>query len=93
MIKTNLLFRKSEAGFPKRKQSRRKRLILSKKKQSPKKKADFDKKKQSPKKKADFDKKSFLSEKKTKKCFSKEKNQIRYLLHKDLIIIENIIIR
>jgi len=78
MIKTNLIFRKSEAGFPKRKQSRRKRLILSKKKQSQKKKADFDKKKQSPKKKADFDKKSFLSEKKNKEMFfqRKKSNQI-----------------
>ncbi len=73
MIKTNLLFRKSEAGFPKRKQSRRKRLILSKKKQSQKKKADFDKKKQSPKKRLILTKKSFLSEKKQRNVFPKKK--------------------
>ena len=77
MKKTNLLFRKSEAGFPKRKQSRRKRLILSKKKQSPKKKADFDKKNSLRKKRLILTKKVSYPKKNKEMFFQRKKsNQI-----------------
>ena len=78
MIKTNLLFRKSEAGFPKKRVSKKKADFVQKKKQSPN--------------RLILTKKVSYPEKKQRNVFPK-KNQIKYLLHKDLIIIENIIIR